>query len=229
MAAQDLSGQKFYRWTVLRRVDNKNGQVRFLCRCECGIEKTVKATSLRYGDTRSCGCLKVDRAKELRGPRRKWEPIIQDGYALIPLSSGKFSKIDIEDVPKVIGKTWYCSNGYAYTGTGFRGGEVKLAWLIHGVGSKKQLIDHINGDTLDDRKENLRFADKAENAWNSKICSTNTSGFKGVNYRKDRKKFRAYIKTRGVWKHLGYFNSAEEASKAHSEAEIELHGNYRRS
>jgi hypothetical protein len=55
-----------------------------------------------------------------------------------------------------------------------------------------QCIDHINGDGLDNRRANLRFATVAQNAWNSKKRNPN-SGYKGVWFAKDKKKFRAAI------------------------------------
>ncbi len=53
----DLTGKRFGRWTVLKRVDNsKYGQPRWLCRCDCGKERAVNAYRLRNGDAQSCGC-----------------------------------------------------------------------------------------------------------------------------------------------------------------------------
>lgn len=54
----DLSGQRFGRLTVIKRVENGNGgRARWLCRCDCGNEKTVLSGNLRSGDIQSCGCL----------------------------------------------------------------------------------------------------------------------------------------------------------------------------
>lgn len=55
---QDLTGQKFGRLTVIKRVENKNKQTYWLCRCECGNEKDVNAGNLKSGNVRSCGCLR---------------------------------------------------------------------------------------------------------------------------------------------------------------------------
>lgn len=51
----DLTGQKFGRWEVLGRAE----KLHWICRCECGTEKPVDGGSLRRGDTKSCGCLRV--------------------------------------------------------------------------------------------------------------------------------------------------------------------------
>lgn len=54
----DLAGQKFGRWTVVRRAENTaQGQARWLCRCECGNSKVLKSILIRRGISRSCGCL----------------------------------------------------------------------------------------------------------------------------------------------------------------------------
>jgi hypothetical protein len=59
--AKDLSGQKFNLWTVLHRAENSpSGQVRYLCRCECGTEAMVHAYVLRKGHSKSCGCAKIE-------------------------------------------------------------------------------------------------------------------------------------------------------------------------
>ena len=55
-------GQKFERWTVLREVERKNQKRQLLCVCECGTVKTLLLQSLRVGSSRSCGCIRVDRA-----------------------------------------------------------------------------------------------------------------------------------------------------------------------
>lgn len=62
----DLTGQKFSRLTVVRlEGKNASNQRKWLCRCECGKEKTVMQQHLRSGNTQSCGCLRVERSKEL--------------------------------------------------------------------------------------------------------------------------------------------------------------------
>jgi hypothetical protein len=55
--AIDLIGQKFGRLTVIRRADSKSKDPRWLCKCECGAEKIVRSSCLRYGEAKSCGCI----------------------------------------------------------------------------------------------------------------------------------------------------------------------------
>ncbi len=57
-----VAGAKYNRLTAIERIEGKNGQAMWLCRCECGNTAIVKAYSLTTGKTKSCGCL----AKEYR-------------------------------------------------------------------------------------------------------------------------------------------------------------------
>lgn len=59
----DLTGQKFSHLTVLAFSKVKNGECSWLCRCDCGVEKCVKAKSLKNGDAKSCGCFHPKRPK----------------------------------------------------------------------------------------------------------------------------------------------------------------------
>jgi len=56
----DLSGQRFGRLTVLERTSARRTEARWLCRCDCGKTVVVRGHMLRRGDTRSCGCLRVE-------------------------------------------------------------------------------------------------------------------------------------------------------------------------
>ena len=61
----DLTGQKFGRLTILKRMDkNKRGDYRWLCKCICGKEKIVIGSDLKSGNTKSCGCLRKEQTRE---------------------------------------------------------------------------------------------------------------------------------------------------------------------
>lgn len=85
------------------------------------------------------------------------------------------------------------------------------------------LVDHKNRNTLDNRRENLRLATKSQNAMNSELPNNNTSGYKGIDYRIKRKQWRARITVDGSVKHLGWFQSKEDAIKAREAAEMEYY------
>ena len=86
------------------------------------------------------------------------------------------------------------------------------------------MTDHINGNKLDNRKENLRTADKQLNAVNSKIRNNNKSGIKGCYFDKNAKKWRVQIKVLYKTIHLGYFNDLLRAKTAREFAEKKYYG-----
>lgn len=91
-----------------------------------------------------------------------------------------------------------------------------------------EFVDHINGDKSDNRWENLRECSKSQNGFNVGTKCTNTSGFKGVSWRQDRNKFRAYTRIKGQIKHLGYFDDPELADLVVTSARELHHGEFAR-
>ena len=104
----------------------------------------------------------------------------------------------------------------------------RLAWLhVHGQWPDG-MVDHINGDCHDNRIANLRVVTASQNQWNRGVPRNNTSTFKGVSWRGRRQKWYAAISVNGVTRHIGSFNTAEEAAAAYAAASAELHGQHRR-
>ena len=103
----------------------------------------------------------------------------------------------------------------------------RLVYLYH-HSLMPEMVDHIDNDPNNNKIENLRPADKAKNAYNSKTPSDNTSGFKGVSWGKRRQKWRAYITHNKQRLELGHFQSKSEAAKTVAEARDRLHGEYAR-
>lgn len=86
--------------------------------------------------------------------------------------------------------------------------------------------DHINGNGLDNRKENLRVATITQNRWNRGKSHNNTSGFKGVDWCKRDKKWRAKIEVNKKSVFLGLFKDKLEAVKVYNAAAIKYHGEF---
>jgi hypothetical protein len=89
-------------------------------------------------------------------------------------------------------------------------------------------VDHINGDTLDNRRENLRICSHAENMRNRFPNKITSSGYKGVSWYKHRKKWRSQIRANNKKIHLGYYITPEEAYQAYCKAAQKYHGEFAR-
>ncbi len=88
----------------------------------------------------------------------------------------------------------------------------------------KAYIDHINGVRDDNRLENLRMADSLQNNFNRGTQRRDKSGFKGVCIKKGSKRWVAQITIDGKRKHLGLFDTAEEAAAAYDAVAKQIHG-----
>ena len=124
--------------------------------------------------------------------------------------------IDTEDFEKVRYIKWkLSSSGYAMNTPKFKGGSIHMSRVILGT---DQFVDHINHNTLDNRKCNLRIVTKSQNQMNS--------NYKGVSTRQDGK-YYAHIKINQKMINLGVYVFEEEALFARWYAEILLFGEYR--
>tara|TARA_A100001515_G_scaffold99325_1_gene80194 strand:- start:286 stop:876 length:591 start_codon:yes stop_codon:yes gene_type:complete len=173
--------------------------------------------------------------------------------------SDKYALVDDEDHEKVIGAKdkrgkpvkWYCHNNNSKSGDyAMSGGRRKSIHRLVMGNPKGMCVDHINGDTLDNRKENLRVCSHSENLRNKRTKSTSQSGYKGVYEIKSprrkkyvskktgkvtyyehmpKKRFQAYIGN-GTGGHikLGYYATAEEAAEAYDRKALDLYGEFAR-
>ena len=115
---------------------------------------------------------------------------------------------------------WSVSNhGYAQANIGTK--KILMHRFIMGA-KGEDLVDHINGNKLDNRRENLRFASKGQNAQNSRKPPSAT-GFIGVSFDKDGY-IKAGIKHHGKRRHIGMFKTPLEAAIAYDREALKLYG-----
>ena len=123
-------------------------------------------------------------------------------------------------------------NGYKRIGLS-KNGNVKY-FLIHRLVSiaflenpdEKPKVDHIDENKTNNNVKNLRWSTPKENKYNQGKNKNNKSGYKGVCFDKQLNKYKAYININDKSKHLGYYETAEEASKAYETKAKEIHGEF---
>jgi len=112
-----------------------------------------------------------------------------------------------------------CLGSDGYWTVGFNGLMLKchrVIWMIeNGTIPDGLEIDHINRVRSDNSFSNLRLVTRSQNGFNKKISKSNTSGFTGVRWSKNEKKWKAQIRVNGKSRHLGYYNSIHDAKAAY--------------
>ena len=157
-------------------------------------------------------------------------------YAKIPLPKGKFTLVDMEDIELVLKFNWRCNpnhNTFYVDRCPLESekdrykSSVSMHRFILGLtyyDYKKTglVVDHINGNGLDNRKSNLRVVTPRQNTQNLKIKKS--SKYPGVSWNKNAQKWQVRIQLNGKIKHLGLFMDEREAAKAYEQACRELVG-----
>jgi hypothetical protein len=95
-----------------------------------------------------------------------------------------------------------------------------------GLAVDRKQIDHVDGNGLNNCRNNLRVATPSQNRANLHRARNNTSGFKGVGWSRHNGRFRAYIGVAGRHLHLGYFDDPQDAARAYNEAALKHYGEY---
>ncbi|SRR6266487_2302711 len=120
--------------------------------------------------------------------------------------SGMEVFIDDEDYEKIAKRSWHLSGNYAVTA------EYMHRFVLNYDGDL--VVDHIDGNPLNNQKKNLRIVSESENQRNRKISKNNKTGIQGVCYHKVGKKWQAYHTVNGKQNNIGYFSSLERAKTA---------------
>lgn len=156
-----------------------------------------------------------------------------DAHVEIPLSRGLVAIIDERDLPLVCHIKWHATSSLRDTiyaaNTRQREGRRKLT-LMHRViadAPDGMLVDHRDGNGLNNRRSNLRLCTNGENQRNMR-SRTGSSRFKGVVWHSVRKYWQAGIQHEGRYHWVGQFSTEEEAGRAYDEAALRLFGEFAR-
>jgi len=134
--------------------------------------------------------------------------------------------IDKEDIEKVKNYKWgLLSNKNKYVQTKINSKKVSLHRFLLNV-QGEMVIDHINHNPLDNRKNNLRICTNQQNIFNSSVAKNNTSGHRGVIWHKGHKSWMAVIIVNGKFIYLGYYKDKKRAITVRREAEIKYFGEF---
>lgn len=144
----------------------------------------------------------------------------------IPLTQGRVTLVDDDDYEYLSQWKWYFSTeGYAVRHEEGKGTTILMHREIIKTPRDKQ-TDHINGNGLDNQKKNLRICTGAENQHNARLRKDNTSGFKGVYFYTDARKWRATISINQTRRVLGTFLNKIDAAIAYDVAAKEYFGEF---
>lgn len=162
--------------------------------------------------------------------QRGREPVVRgDGSIEIPLTHGMVAVVDAEDYPLVRGHLWYSTvnGGLAYAKRRpLPRGTPQIYMHRALVGATGGDVDHINHDTLDNRRANLRATTHQRNQCNMRKRARALSAFKGVTWNARRQKWYAAIQSNGARYHLGVFTNERDAALAYDKAAREMHGEF---
>lgn len=198
--AEDLTGQRFGRLTAVQRAENRNGRTAWLCRCDCGNLKVVPSNVLKSGRVKSCGCL--SRRIDLTGQRFGRLTVLCQADSKEPGRSVLWhcrcdcgKECDVAYNSLVYG-------GYKSCGCQKEENQRKISGRLHRV-------ENTCVEWLEARKHR---------------CD-NTSGFRGVNQKKNGR-YRVSIGFQGKRYYLGTFQNFSDAVEARLQAEKILHDGF---
>jgi len=156
-----------------------------------------------------------------------------DPFRRIYLGDGIWTLVSPQDYYPLSSFNWYlASNGqqfYAFTNVKIGLGKIKMVSMHRMImnAPRHLIVDHKNGNTLDNRKTNLRFATRAQNAFNRQKVKTKTcSKYIGAYFEKRTGRWTVKIRVDGKRLWLGRFNSELDAARAYDAAAKKYHGEF---
>lgn len=151
--------------------------------------------------------------------------------AHVPLTRGLFALVDEADLPLLGGRKWHAhpcqrkSGGFYASASRGRNGTIYMHRIILSA-REGHLVDHVNGDGLDNRRCNLRIATKSQNLINR--VAENPSGYRGVSLTPHGRWKAKVTLHRQAYRFPGSFGTSEEAARAYDEMALRYHGEFAR-
>ena len=148
----------------------------------------------------------------------------------IPLTRGMFTIVDESDYEWLNQWKWnaHNRNGKLYAARGTTGNKTVSMHREIMKTPKGMETDHRNGDSLDNRRENLRISTRMQNNQNASIRKDSKSGYRGVHFFKPYNKWAVYIQANRKSKFLGYFTDPKEAAIAYNDKAKQYFGEFAR-
>jgi len=221
----DITGQRFGTLVATRLDEQRSphGHRQWWCSCDCGSETLILQGSLTSGNTSRCN----------DHPKNEYE--IYSNVVKMDVSTDshkhQFTIFDIDDLDRVINfKNQTGRMRWIYTDSSVQPDalhgkyvmgtdrKTRLHRFILGDIDPQLIVDHINGNTMDNRKENLRVTTRRENNKNMRMRITNTSGHTGVRVNARSGLYEAKIQLQGKTFFLGSFNTLSDANIAYRSA-----------
>lgn len=152
---------------------------------------------------------------------------------LIPITQNKSTIVDDEDYVFLSQYKWRAikSQNHYYVGKSEKRKRDKprKLTLMHRLimcSRDGEQVDHINGDSLDNQKHNLRLCTQGQNLFNKNKYKNNKTGFKGISVR--GKKWRVQVQANKKQHIVGHFNTINEAIAAYNAVSKKIHGEFSR-
>ncbi len=154
---------------------------------------------------------------------------------LIKLTKGQFALVDDEDYKQLNRFKWIASTSkirntyYARRAMLDCNGKQKIVQMhriIMGITNPKIIIDHKDGNGLNNQRNNLRVCSHSQNSSNRKSAKNSSSKYLGVTFCKENGKWRAQIRKFNVNHHIGYFIDEKNAALAYQSKAKEIHGEF---
>ena len=212
----DLTGMRFGKLTVIKQQGRIYNRPAWLCKCDCGNYHTTSTHSLRSGECKSCGCYGKIACKKYN----KYD--LTGEYGIGYFQDGERFFFDKEDFLKIKDYWWIkTKDGYTY----HYAKKMTMHRLVTNC-PKGLEVDHINHNTSDNRKCNLRICTHQENMMNQTHRRKNKQLFTGVYYTPKTNRYIVTITKNGDKKYLGSYKDKDEAIRIRKQAEKDMFGEF---